>query len=296
MPDEAVTIGKVVDDWRRALPDAEVWVIDNGSTDGTAEIAEAHGARVIHESRRGKGFAMRTAFRRVDADVYVMVDGDDTYPAEAAEALLAPVREGRADMTVGSRLMKGTASEFRALNRLANWFYPFVIRMLVHVRLTDVLSGMRAMTREFVEGVPLVAQGFEIEVELTVKAAERHFRIVEVPIDLRPRPEGSFSKVSLVGDGSRVLWTIVMLFRDYRPMAFFGGSGLRMVVGLIPGIVVVVEFVETGLVPRLPSGVLAVALELAGMLSSPSGSAQRRRPSLPGAGEPAGDARGAADA
>lgn len=266
--DEAITIGKVVDDWRRALPDAGVWVIDNGSTDGTAGIAEAHGARVVHESRRGKGFAMRAAFRRVDADVYVMVDGDDTYPAEAAEALLAPVREGRADMTVGSRLMKGTASEFRALNRLANWFYPFVIRMLVHVRLTDVLSGMRAMTREFVEGVPLVAQGFEIEVELTVKAAERHFRIVEVPIDLRPRPEGSFSKVSLVGDGSRVLWTIVMLFRDYRPMAFFGAIGLLlMLVGLIPGIVVVVEFVETGLVPRLPSAVLAVALELAGMLS-----------------------------
>jgi glycosyltransferase involved in cell wall biosynthesis len=266
--DEAITIGKVVDDWRRALPDAEVWVVDNGSTDGTAEIAASHGARVIHESRRGKGFAMRTAFRRIDADVYVMVDGDDTYPAESAEVLLAPIREGRADMTVGSRLMKGTASEFRALNRLANWFYPFVIRMLVHVRLTDVLSGMRAMTREFVEGVPLVAQGFEIEVELTVKAAERHFRIAEVPIDLRPRPEGSFSKVSLVGDGSRVLWTIVMLFRDYRPMAFFGAIGLLlMLVGLIPGIVVIVEFLETGLVPRLPSAVLAVALELAGMLS-----------------------------
>ncbi len=266
--DEAITIGKVVDDWRRELPDAEVWVIDNGSTDGTAEIAESHGARVIHESRRGKGFAMRTAFRRIDADIYVMVDGDDTYPAEAAAALLDPVRAGSADMTVGSRLMKGTASEFRALNRLANWFYPFVIRMLVHVRLTDVLSGMRAMTREFVEGVPLVAQGFEIEVELTVKAAERHFRIVEVPIDLRPRPEGSFSKVSLVGDGSRVLWTIVMLFRDYRPMAFFGGIGLiAMLLGLIPGIVVIVEFLETGLVPRFPSAILAVALELAGMLS-----------------------------
>jgi hypothetical protein len=124
------------------------------------------------------------------------------------------------------------------------------------------------MTREFVEGVPIASQGFELEVELTVKAAERHYRIAEVPVDLRPRPEGSHSKVSLVGDGSRVLWTIVLLFRDYRPMAFFGGIGLAaMLLGLIPGIVVIVEFIETGLVPRFPSAILAVALELAGMLS-----------------------------
>jgi glycosyltransferase involved in cell wall biosynthesis len=265
---EAPTIARVVDDFRRELPDAAVWVIDNGSTDGTADIAADHGAHVLHESRRGKGFAMRAAFRKIDADIYVMVDGDDTYPAESVHALLAPVLAGQADMSVGSRTMRGTTSDFRALNRLANAFYPFVIRTLVHVRLTDVLSGLRAMTREFVEGVPIVSQGFEIEVELTVKAAERHFRIVEVPIDLRPRPEGSFSKVSLLGDGSRVLWTIVMLFRDYRPMAFFGGLGfLLMLIGLIPGIVVIVEFIETGLVPRFPSAILAVALELAGMLS-----------------------------
>jgi hypothetical protein len=210
---------------------------------------------------------MRAAFRHVDADIYVMVDGDDTYPAEAVHALLEPILAGRADMAVGSRRMQGSSSDFRRLNRLANAFYPFVIRLLVHLRLTDVLSGLRAMTREFVEGVPIASQGFEIEVELTVKAAERHFRIVEVPIDLRPRPDGSFSKVSKVGDGSRVLWTIVLLFRDYRPMAFFGGLGLLfMVLGLIPGTVVIVEFIETGLVPRLPSAVLAVALEFTGML------------------------------
>ena len=266
--DEGLTIATVVDDFRRELPDAAVWVIDNGSTDGPADIAAARGARVLHESRRGKGFAVRAAFRRIDADAYVMVDGDDTYPAGAVHALLEPVLAGRADMAVGSRTMAGSSSDFRRLNRFANAFYPFVIRLLVHVRLTDVLSGFRAMTREFVEGVPIAAQGFEIEVELTVKAAERHFRIVEVPVDLRARPDGSFSKVSKVGDGSRVLWTIVLLFRDYRPMAFFGGLGLLlMLVGLIPGVVVVAEFLETGLVPRLPSAVLAVALELAGMLS-----------------------------
>jgi glycosyltransferase involved in cell wall biosynthesis len=266
--DEALTIAKVVDDFRRELPDADVWVIDNGSTDRTAEIAAVHGACVLTESRRGKGFAMRAAFRRIDAEVYVMVDGDDTYPAESVHALLEPILDGSADMAVGSRTAQGSLSDFRRLNRLANAFYPFVIRLLVHVRLTDVLSGLRAMTREFVEGVPIASQGFEIEVELTVKAAERYFRIVEVPIHLRPRPEGSFSKVSRVGDGSRVLWTIVLLFRDYRPMAFFGGLGLLlMVLGLIPGFVVIAEFIETGLVPRLPSAVLAVALEFTGMLS-----------------------------
>lgn len=266
--DESPTIAKVVDDFRRELPDAAVWVIDNGSTDATAEIAAAHGARVLHERRRGKGSAIRTAFRRIDADVYVMVDGDDTYPAEAVHALLEPILDGRADMVVGSRTMAGTSSDFRRLNRLANAFYPLVIRSLVRVRLTDVLSGMRAMTREFVDSVPVVSQGFEIEVELTVKAVERHFRIVEIPVDLRPRPPGSHSKVSLVGDGSRVLWTIVLLFRDYRPMAFFGGLGLLfMLLGLIPGVVVIVEFLQTGLVPRLPSAVLAVALEIVGLLS-----------------------------
>ena len=266
--DEALTIATVVDGFRHELPDAAIWVIDNGSTDGTAEIAATHGAHVLHETRRGKGFVMRTAFRRVDADVYVMVDGDDTYPAESVHALLEPVLAGRADMSVGSRTMAGTASQFRRLNRLANTFYPFVIRLLVHVRLTDVLSGYRAMSREFVEGIPIASQGFEIEVELTVKAAERHFRIVEVPIDLRPRPEGSFSKVSTVGDGSRVLWAILLLFRDYRPMAFFGGFGaFLMLLGLIPGVVVVAEFIETGLMPRFPSAILAVALELTGMLS-----------------------------
>jgi glycosyltransferase involved in cell wall biosynthesis len=265
--DEELTIGKVVDDFRRVAPAARVYIIDNGSADRTAEIAAAHGARVLVETRRGKGFAMRTAFRRIDADIYVMVDGDDTYPAEALAALMEPVIAGQADMTVGSRLMRGTSSEFRALNRLGNWIYPATLRFLLHVRLTDVLSGFRVMTREFVRGIPIAGQGFEIEAELTIKALERNFRLVEVPIDLRARPKGSQTKIRVVSDGYRILWTILLLFRDYRPMTFFGGLGLVLVlIGLIPGAVVITEYFETGLVARFPSAILAAALEIVGVL------------------------------
>lgn len=265
---ESLTIAKVIEDFRTALPQAAIYVIDNNSTDGTDAIAREHGATVLYETRRGKGFAMRTAFRKVDGDIYIMVDGDDTYPAEQVGALLQPVLDGKADMTVGSRLMGGASSEFRPLNRLGNWLYPTVIRLLLRVRLTDILSGYRVMTREIVQSLPMSARDFEIEAELTVKAVERSFRLVEVPVNLRSRPEGSFSKIRIVRDGYSILWTIVLLFRDYRPMAFFGGLGvLLMLIGFIPGAVVISEFLQTGLVPRFPSAILAVALELAGMVS-----------------------------
>lgn len=265
--DEEQTVGKVIDDFRRELPDAAIFVIDNGSSDRTAEVAQEHGARVVREPRRGKGFAVRTAFRRLDADILIMVDGDDTYPAEAVKVLLAPVLDGQADMTVGSRLMSGTSSEFGPLNRFGNWIYPTLLRFLLRVRLTDVLSGFRVMSREFVRGVPIASTGFEIEAELTVKAVERGYRLVELPIDLRSRPHGSESKIRIFSDGWRILWTIILLFRDYRPLTFFGAIGLvLMLIGLIGGVGVVAEFLRTGLVPRLPTAVLAVALELAGIL------------------------------
>ena len=264
---EEMTIGKVIDDFRRVLPDAGIYVIDNGSTDRTAELAAEHGARVLFEPRPGKGFAMRLALRRVDADAYIMVDGDDTYPAEAAPALLEPVLAGRVDMTVSSRLMAGTSSEFRRLNRLGNAIYPWAIRLLLRVRVTDVLSGYRVMSRAFVRGVPIAASGFEIEAELTIKAIERSYPFLELPINLRPRPTGSESKIRIGADGWRILVAIVLLFRDYRPFAFFGTLGLLfMLAGLIPGYIVLVEYLQTHLVQRFPSAILAAALELAGML------------------------------
>lgn len=264
---EALTVGKVIEDFRRELPDAEIWVIDNDSTDGTADISAARGARVVVETRRGKGFAVRTALRRIDADIYIMVDGDDTYPAEAVGSLLKPVIAGRADMVVGSRRMPGSASEFRPLNRLGNWIYPKLIRFLLRVRLTDILSGYRAMTRDLVRTIPIAASGFEIEAELTVKTVERSLRIMEVPVSLRHRPEGSFSKIRLFGDGSKIAWTILLLFRDYRPMTFFGGLGLVFLfLGFLLGLEVIAEFLRTGLVPRLPTALLSAALALAGLL------------------------------
>ena len=266
--DEALTLAKVIEDFRRVLPAATIYVIDNGSTDGTAEVAAAHGAHVLLETRRGKGFAVRRAFRSIDADFYVMVDGDDTYPAESVGALLEPVLAGRADMAVGSRRMAGTSSQFRPLNQLGNRLIAGFLHFLLRVKLTDILSGFRVMTRDFVQSVPITARDFEIEAELTVKAIERGYRLVEVPVNLRLRPEGSFSKLRRVHDGRQILWTIVLLFRDYRPMAFFGGLGLALlIIGLIPGVIVISEFIQTGQVPRFPSAVLAVALELAGMLS-----------------------------
>jgi glycosyltransferase involved in cell wall biosynthesis len=264
---EALTIGQVIDDFRRELPQAQLWVIDNNSTDTTAKVALEHGARVLTETRRGKGFAVRTAFRSIDADAYVMCDGDDTYPAEAVHALLEPINAGRADMTVGSRTMEGTNSQFHFLNRFGNRMYASLVRFLLRVRLTDILSGLRVMTRELVRTVPIAASGFEIEAELTVKTIERSMRIVELPIDLRERPKGSASKIKVFRDGLRIAWTIVLLFRDYKPLTFFGSLGLvTMVIGLIPGIGVVIEFAQTGLVPRLPSAVLAAVFEVVGIL------------------------------
>ena len=264
---EEATIGRVVDDFRRELPDAAVWVIDNDSDDDTVKVATEHGARILTETRRGKGFAVRTAFRDIEADVYVMVDGDDTYPAEAVHDLLAPVRAGRADMSVGSRTMQGTSSQFHILNRFGNRMYAALVRFLLRVRLTDILSGLRVMTRQLVRTIPIAASGFEIEAELTVKTLERNLRIVELPINLRSRPRGSSSKIKVFRDGARIAWTIMLLFRDYKPLTFFGGLGLVfMILGLIPGIGVVIEYAETGLVPRLPSAVLAAVLEIVGIL------------------------------
>lgn len=264
---EATTIATVVDDFRQQLPEAAIWVIDNDSDDATIEVATAHGARILTETRRGKGFAVRTAFRSIDADIYVMVDGDDTYPAEAVHDLLGPILAGRADMTVGSRTMAGTSSQFRAVNRLGNRMYAGLIRFLLRVRLTDILSGLRVMTRQLVRTIPIAASGFEIEAELTVKTLERNLRIVELPINLRSRPHGSASKIKVFRDGARIAWTIVLLFRDYRPLTFFGGLGLLvMLVGLVLGFGVLVEFAQTGLVPRLPSAILSAVLEVVGIL------------------------------
>ncbi|HWW76797.1 MAG TPA: glycosyltransferase, partial [Pyrinomonadaceae bacterium] len=222
---EEPTVARVVARFREELPGARVYVFDNNSTDRTAEEARRAGAQVFVERRQGKGYVVQSMFRQVDADFYVMVDGDETYPPEAVHALLAPVVAGEADMSVGSRLHADSRSQFKRRNRLANQMVRSTLNSIFGVRLTDILSGYRAFSREFVKGLPLFGGGFEIETELTIKAVERGFRLVEVPVSLTHRPEGSHSKIQFMRDGFLILNTTLALFRDYKPLTFFGGVG-----------------------------------------------------------------------
>ena len=264
---EELTIAKVVRDFHAELPQANIYVFDNNSTDHTVASAREAGAHVAYERRQGKGFVVQSMFAQIDADIYVLVDGDDTYPASEVHKLIEPIVQGKAEMVVGSRLMPSSESEFRLLNKLGNGFFLQVINSIFKVKLSDVLSGYRAFSREFVKSIPVFGGGFETEVELTVKALARGYRITELPVRLTSRPEGSFSKIRIVQDGFVILNTILSLVRDYKPLTFFGGMGLIFILlGFVPGMVVIVEFIKTGLVPKLPSAVLAVGLVLSGML------------------------------
>lgn len=264
---EELTIAEVISQFRAELPDAEIYVFDNNSTDRTVEEARAAGALIYHEKRQGKGYVVQSMFRKISADVYVMVDGDGTYPAPEVHRLIEPILTDEADIVVGSRLHRDATSQITIPNRLGNRFFLSVLNYTLGTSITDMLSGYRAFNRGFVKGVPLFGGGFETETELTIKALNRGFRIVEVPVNLTTRPEGSFSKIRIFRDGFLILNTLLALFRDYKPLTFFGGVGLFIIaLGLIPGLIVIYEFIQTGLVPRLPSAVLAVGLILCGLL------------------------------
>ena len=263
---EEPTVGEVVAAFRAELPAARIYVFDNNSTDRTVACALAAGATVLREPRQGKGFVVQSMFRRVEADVYIMVDGDGTYPAAEVHRLAAPIIANDADMVVGSRLQSGTRSEFRQLNRWANRLVLKLLNSIFSVQLTDILSGYRAFSRRFVKGLPLFGGGFEIETELTIKAVARGMRIVEVPTTLTSRPEGSHSKIRFFRDGALILNTILALFRDYKPLTFFGSVGIALLLmSLVPGLVAVVDPVDKGV--RMPLTVLAVGLVLCGLLS-----------------------------
>ena len=267
---EAVTIGKVVDDFRRVLPEATVYVYDNNSSDGTGEIAREHGAVVRCERRHGKGNVVRQMMRDIDADYYLMVDGDDTYPAEAAPELLAPLVADEADMVVGDRLSNGTYGEEndRAFHGFGNDLVRVLIKWIYGFEFSDVMTGYRAYNAVFAKTMPVLSPGFEIETELSIHAVDKRWRIAEVPIDYRDRPEGSESKLDTFSDGCKVLLMILSLFKDYRPLALFSWVSLLFcVLGLVAGVPVIAEFLATGLVPKLPSALLAVALVFIGILS-----------------------------
>lgn len=269
---EAATAGKVVRDFRAALPEAQVLVVDNASTDATAEAARQAGARVLHEPRAGKGFALLAGFREAKgADYFVMVDGDDTYPAEDVGKLLEAARAG-ADMVVGTRLAGAEQGAFRAGHSLGNRLFNLLVRMLFGVRTGDLFSGYRVLSRRFLETTPLIARGFEVEAELALQAVVQGYRTVEVPIRYRARPEESPSKLHTYRDGYRILMAILMFFRDYRPLKFFGLLALfLLLLSLAGGGLVIAEYLQTGLVPRLPLAVLSAALFILSALSMTCG-------------------------
>lgn len=271
---EAPTIGKVVDDFHRELPEATVYVYDNASTDTTAAIAIEHGATVRYEPRRGKGNVCRQMFRDIDAACYLMVDGDDTYPAESARSLCAPVLAGEADMVVGDRLSNGTYAQqnARAFHGFGNDLVRAMIRWIYGYGFEDVMTGYRAMSRPFVKTIPVLSEGFQIETELSIHAVDRRWRIADVPVEYRDRPEGSVSKLNTVRDGLRVIAMIGTLFKDYRPLKFFSLVALLFCIsGLCAGIPVVTEYFTTGLVPRFPTAILAAALMFMAALSLATG-------------------------
>lgn len=264
---EEAAIGEVIVRFRHELPYADIHVFDNNSTDRTVEIALQAGAIVSYETRQGKGHVVRAMFRKVEADIYIMVDGDMTYPSDKIHELLSPVLMGQADMVVGSRLLS-SATMMKVPNQLGNVLFRIAINRIFGTTLTDILSGYRVMTREFVRSIVILSEGFQIETELTIQALHHKMRIVEVPVTLSERLPGSQSKISVVADGFRILWTIFDLYRTYRPLTVFGGAGLLMIgAGITLGAIVVSEFIETGLVQRFPTAILSTGLVLAGLLA-----------------------------
>lgn len=258
---EVATVGKVVDDFRRELPEAAVYVFDNCSSDGTADVARQHGAVVIYEPRAGKGFVIESMLDRVRADYYVLVDGDDTYPADCVSKLLAPVQAGHADMAVGARLAAYEADSFRPLHVAGNNLVRGLINWIFGVKLTDILSGYRAFNRKVVERVPVVSGGFEVETELTIHMLYYRLKIVEVQVPYGVRPAGSESKLRTFRDGARVLWKLFNLVRAFKPLTCFGSLGLVLfAAGVAAGVPPIVGFAETGRVERFPLAILATGL------------------------------------
>ena len=260
---EELTIEKVIKDFQKELPNAEIYVYNNNSKDKTAEIAEKAGAIVRNEYRQGKGNVVRSMFRDIEADIYVMVDGDDTYPAEFVHELIKPVANGEADMAIGDRLSNGTYQEEnkRKFHEFGNNLVKKSINVLFDTGLKDIMTGYRVFNKTFVKNMPVMSPKFEIETEMTLYALDKKYIIKEIPIIYRDRPEGSESKLNTVSDGIKVVKTIVNMFKDYKPIQFFGTIALILfILGLIVGIPVISEFIKTQYITKVPSAVLATGL------------------------------------
>lgn len=261
---EELTVEKTVSDFKRVLPNADIYVYNNNSKDRTKELALKAGAIVKDEYRQGKGAVVRSMFRDIDADVYIMVDGDDTYPAEEVDGLIAPVLEGKADMVIGDRLSSTYYTENkRPFHNFGNSLVKGLINFLFKSDLNDIMTGYRSFSKKFVKCMPVMSDGFQIETEMTIFALTNNMQVVNVPITYRDRPEGSESKLNTFSDGFKVLLTLFNLFKDNRPFLFFGSISIVIfMIGLLIGIPVINEFIKTAYITKVPSAVLAAALML----------------------------------
>lgn len=265
---ESVTIKKVINDFKKELPNAKIYVYNNNSTDDTAIIAKNEGAIVVNESQQGKGNVVRSMFRDIEADVYIMVDGDDTYPANEAHNLIYPIIENNADMVIGDRLSSTYFTENkRPFHNFGNSLVRNLVNRLFHSHINDIMTGYRAFSKRFVKCMPVISDGFQIETEMTVYSLVYHMNIVEIPVTYRDRPEGSVSKLSTFKDGFKVLLTLFNLFKDNRPFLLFGLLSFAVLfIGLLIGLPVLLEFIKTYKVLKIPTAMLASSLVIASLL------------------------------
>lgn len=271
---EELTIEKVIKDFRKELPDADIYVYNNNSKDKTAEIAKRNGAIVRNEYRQGKGNVVRSMFRDIDADIYVMVDGDDTYPANEVHKLIEPIRNKEADMVIGDRLTNGTYQHEnkRHFHEFGNNLVKKSINVLFKTNLKDIMTGYRVFNKIFVKNMPVMSPKFEIETEMSLHALDKKFIIKEIPIVYRDRPEGSESKLNTISDGIKVVKTIIKMFKDFKPRQFFWVIALIFVIlGCLVGVPVIVEFAKTGYITKMPSAVLATGIMIFAMIIAQCG-------------------------
>ena len=271
---EELTIEKVIKDFKRELPDADIYVYDNNSKDKTAQIAKDSGAIVIHEYKQGKGNVIRSMFRDVDADIYIMVDGDDTYPAEEVHKLIEPIANGQADMAIGDRITNGTYKQEnkRYFHEFGNNLVKKSINLAFKSDLKDIMTGYRVFNKLFVKTMPVLSPKFEIETEMSLHALDKRFIIKEIPIVYRDRPEGSISKLDTFSDGINVLKTIVKMFKDFKPRQFFWIISLIfIIVGLIIGIPVLLEYAKTRYITKVPSAILATGIMIFALIIAQCG-------------------------
>ena len=270
---ESQTIAKVVKDYREALPEAVIYVYDNNSTDHTDEAAREAGAIVRYEYRQGKGNVIRSMFRDIDAECYLMIDGDDTYPAENARSMVNHILSGRADMVIGDRLSSPYFTENkRPFHNTGNRLVRGLINTIFTSDIKDIMTGYRAFNYEFVKSFPILSKGFEIETEMSIHALDKNFKLLEVPVTYRDRPAGSVSKLNTYKDGFRVLKTIARLFRDYKPFAFFGWLGLLcFIIATIFCVPVLQAYFSTGLVAKFPTLIVCSGIYVVSFLLWMSG-------------------------